>query len=137
MTQEKFNILTGQLCAYCRSVPKLVDSAIVYGVSYGLIYYCKECDAYVGVHKGTTRPLGRLANRELRKLKVDAHNCFDRLWKEKYFTRQEAYIFLQKKLKIEKQFCHIGMFDERTCEKVIEVTNKYLKKRSHAKEISN
>ena len=31
-----------------------------------MIYICKPCDAYVGVHKGTDKALGRLANKELR-----------------------------------------------------------------------
>ena len=38
-----------------------------YGVDYGMIYYCPQCGAYVGVHKGTDRAKGRLANAELRR----------------------------------------------------------------------
>ena len=59
-------------CDYCGRPAQLTDSAIVYGRSYGLIYYCAPCQAWVGVHKGTTTPLGRLANHELREWKKAA-----------------------------------------------------------------
>jgi hypothetical protein len=37
------------------------------GIDYGMIYYCPKCRAYVGVHAGTDRAKGRLANAELRR----------------------------------------------------------------------
>ena len=36
----------------------LVDSAVIYGRSYGPIYLCIICGAYVGCHPGSTRPPG-------------------------------------------------------------------------------
>jgi hypothetical protein len=53
-----------------------------------MIYHCKSCDAWVGVHKGTNKPLGRLANRELRDWKKKAHAAFDPLWQEKLRRRK-------------------------------------------------
>lgn len=49
-------------CDYCGRRAEFVDSKIVYGKSYGMMYLCRHCMAYVGVHKGTSRPLGRLAD---------------------------------------------------------------------------
>lgn len=63
-------ILTGKICPYCGQPTEYVDSAALYhGISYGMIYLCRKCDAYVGVHRGTDKALGRLANRSLREWK--------------------------------------------------------------------
>lgn len=65
----KAQIMAGKTCPYCLQGTKLVDSSLVYGKSYGLIYFCRHCYSYVGVHKGTEKALGRLANAELRAAK--------------------------------------------------------------------
>lgn len=67
-------------CDYCGRQAEYVDSKAVYGKSYGMMYLCRNCMAYVGVHKGTDKPLGRLANAELRYWKKAAHAEFDPLW---------------------------------------------------------
>lgn len=51
------------ICPYCGRVAKYVDSSVIYyGHSYGMAYLCRPCNAYVGVHHGTDRPKGSLAN---------------------------------------------------------------------------
>lgn len=50
-------------CDYCGRQAEYVDSKVVYGKSYGMMYLCRNCMAYVGVHKGTDKPLGRLAQK--------------------------------------------------------------------------
>lgn len=75
------DILNGKKCPYCDGMPVYVDSSLVYGRSYGMIYLCHPCNAWVGVHKGTNKPLGRLANAELREAKKAAHEAFDKIWK--------------------------------------------------------
>ena len=49
-------------CPYCGRQAEYVDSKVIYGRSYGMAYLCRNCDAYVGVHRGTDEPLGRLAD---------------------------------------------------------------------------
>lgn len=134
------NILYGKICPYCKRKPEYVDSEEIYGRSYGMIYLCRRCDAYVGVHKGTSVALGRLANKELREAKKKAHNYFDGLWKAKTQIgimenpqrsdrleiwknkcRSDAYQWLSKELNIEPKFTHIGMFDLDQCEKVVNI----------------
>ena len=66
-------IIAGKICPYCGKPTEYVDSSIIYGRSYGMIYLCRDCRAYVGVHKGTDQALGRLANAELREAKKEAH----------------------------------------------------------------
>lgn len=114
------------LCDYCGHPAQFVDSAIVYGRSYGMIYYCPECAAWVGVHKGTDQPLGRLANAELRKYKRTAHAAFDPIWQSGRMRRNAAYTWLSERLGIPREETHIGMFDVDRCKQVIEICRKEL-----------
>lgn len=115
------------ICPYCGKPAELVDDEVIYGRSYGhKAYWCKPCDAYVGCHKGTETPMGRLANRELRKWKMRAHAAFDMIWKCRYMRRYNAYAWLAEELNIPAEQCHIGMFDVDMCKKVIEVSVKFL-----------
>lgn len=70
------------VCPYCQSPVVFAGNEKVYGRKYGngMCYMCTACDAYVGVHTGTRIPLGRMANKRLRKLKNIAHAQFDRAW---------------------------------------------------------
>lgn len=111
------------ICPYCDQPAKLEDSAIVYGGrSYGLIWDCRPCDAYVGVHKNTKDniPLGRLANAELREWKKRAHAAFDPAWKSGLLSRKEAYARLQTMLGMTASEAHIGKFDVADCKRVVE-----------------
>lgn len=114
-------------CPYCGSTVSLRDSAIVYGKSYGLMLICDEfpyCDAYVGVHKHNHKPLGRLANKELRYWKKLAHAAFDPIWKEQDISRTDAYAWLAEALGIEPDACHIGMFDVAECREVVRLSGE-------------
>lgn len=110
-------------CPYCNGSAEYVSSSEVYGGrDYGKIYLCRPCQAWVGVHKGTKKPLGRLADAKLRQWKIKAHQAFDPIWKEGHMNRYQAYKWLSIVLGIPRKKCHIGMFDIKTCQKVIEVT---------------
>jgi hypothetical protein len=112
-------IIQGQVCPYCKNKSKYIDSKEIYGKSYGMIYICHPCDAYVGVHKGTNIALGRLANKELREWKKTAHAHFDLLWKENIIPRKLAYSLLSEHLSIPFKYTHIGMFSVETCRKTV------------------
>lgn len=137
---------TNLLCPYCFTPARLTDSSEVYnGRSYGPVYVCgryPECDAYVGVHKGTGEPLGRLADARLRKAKVQAHKAFDPLWRNaprmydlpddpqerkkavtriKGVARNRAYRWLAMKLGIRADDCHIGFMNIMECKRVAQV----------------
>ena len=108
-------------CPYCGKQAEYVDSKEVYKQSYGMMYLCRNCDAYVGVHAGTNKPLGTLANRELRGLRGRTHSLFDPLWKEGRMKRTEAYDWLSKKMNLDKKKCHMAMFSKSQCKKAIEI----------------
>jgi len=112
-------ILEGKKCPYCGKEPEYVDSTVIYGRSYGMIYLCRPCDAYVGVHDGSSKAKGRLANKELRKVKIEAHKYFDMIWKQGHLKRTDAYKWLSTRLGIPSEHTHIGMFDVETCEMVV------------------
>jgi len=118
---EHLPFYLGEKCPYCSRDAKLVDSHVVYGTSFGKIMYCQPCHAWVGVHKHSEVPLGRLAKYELREAKKLAHKHFDPLWrnKEVFQSRSSAYKWLSKALNIHPEFTHIGMFNVATCLEVV------------------
>ena len=120
-------------CPYCGNPAKLVDSATIYrGKSYGMIWDCRPCDAYVGVHKESKdhAPLGRLANKELREWKVRAHDKFDILWQSGAMTRKDAYAHLQKIMDMPSSVAHIGKFTVEECKKLVMLLNSQAAKQA-------
>jgi hypothetical protein len=115
-------------CGYCGTPAKRVDSKVIYKTrSYGPAWICgnyPRCDAYVGCHPGTNKPLGRLANGELREWKMAAHKAFDPLWKELGMGRKDAYKWLALELEIKHKECHIGSFTIEQCRLTIEACNE-------------
>lgn len=127
-------VLQGRVCPYCGQPSVYVDSAEIYrGTSYGMIYLCRPCKAWVGVHKGTDEALGRLANADLREWKKKAHDAFDPLWKNRIIkNRHQAYQWLSKKLGIPRHLTHIGMFDISECRRIVELSEQKLNEKRTA-----
>jgi len=119
LSELQLSIIEGKICPYCKNKTEYVDSSVIYGKSYGMIYLCKKCDAYCGVHKNTSNSLGRLANAKLREAKKQAHLYFDKIWQLNIMTRTEAYKWLSETLGLLPEYTHIGMFSNKTCEDVV------------------
>lgn len=117
------------ICPYCNNEAWLVSGNIVYPHRPDLFdkrfWLCTPCDAYVGCHDGTEKPLGRLANQELRQAKIAAHAVLDPLWKSGSMTRNAAYQWLADQLGIPRSECHVGMFDVDRCRLVVALCNFY------------
>lgn len=126
LTDKQIQIMDGKICPYCGSPSIFVDSKEIYGKSYGMIYLCRKCDAYVGVHEGSMKAKGRLANKQLRQWKKEAHRYFDLIWRSGADSRGEAYAWLSGKLKLPPKYTHIGMFNVDTCREVARVSKQYL-----------
>jgi hypothetical protein len=119
------------ICPYCLLIAVLTTGAEIYVNSPDLakkyFYRCAPCDAYVGCHPDSVRPLGRLANKELRWWKMEAHRAFDPKWVRKIHkvgkgkARRNAYKWLAGKLDMDVKDCHIGRMDIEMCKKVVEV----------------
>jgi zinc-finger-containing domain len=123
-------------CDYCAKEALCVSGRTIYPHRKDLtkkwFYACEPCDAYVGCHTDSIggppdpkRPLGRLANKELRAAKSLAHRAFDPLWKSERMPRARAYSWLSQQLGIDGKTCHIGMFDIAMCNKVVEVCKEF------------
>lgn len=129
---------TPPICPYCNKKSRLVDSKVVYGTSYGMMWMCSPCKAYVGCHRGTINPLGRLADAQLRTWKSRAHVAFDPVWETniqaeiakqggrvphglKGHMRTQAYKQLAHAMNIDRELCHIGMFDVEQCKEVVRI----------------
>lgn len=126
LTDKHKQILDAQICPYCGKEPEFVDSSTIYGKSYGMIYLCRGCDAYVGVHEGSKKALGRLADKQLRYWKKQAHEYFDKIWKLELRSRRGAYKWLSEKLDLHAEYTHIGMFSVKTCKEVVYYSKQLL-----------
>lgn len=123
-------------CPYCNGKVELKSCLHVYKKYYSeYVIVCENypsCDSYVGTHKNG-KPLGRLANKELRQLKIEAHLYFDSLWKHKKnkgltAARFKAYKWLSGELGLDVKETHIGYFDIETTKKVIKICKPYYNK---------
>ena len=105
-------------CPYCNRDAQQATGADIYphrpDLAHKKFYRCSPCGAYVGCHKDG-RPLGRLANADLRRAKQLTHAKFDPLWKSGQMSRSAAYRWLADQLGIPGDECHIGMFDIDRC----------------------
>lgn len=74
------------------------------------VWSCKTCGAAVGCYNGTRIPFGNMADFDTRRLRVKAHEYFDKIWdaRKGVFHRREAYSWLAHKLGIEPMFCHMS-----------------------------
>lgn len=114
------------ICRYCGGVIRLVPARVIYGEAatrLGMetenIYLCQNCNARVGCHKGTNRPLGNVANEVLRLKRMETHQVFDAFWKSKGMTRTQGYKWLARQMDIPERHAHIGGFEMDDCQRVI------------------
>lgn len=124
------------ICPYCGGKVILTDSFVLYGEKNkdniydthknncrksDKIYFCTNCNASVGCHKGTSKPLGTLANFVLRAERRETHRIFDKWWQSNGMTRSQGYTELAKRMNLPKYKTHIGQFDMAQCEQVIRI----------------
>lgn len=109
------------ICPYCNNEARWCDNAERYGRRYGksyMCYWCQNCDAYVGCHNNTKKPLGTLANKELRQWRMKAHSAIDPLWKSKKMKRKTVYKRLRN---IFGEEMHIGEASIQTCKDIVDI----------------
>lgn len=115
------------ICPYCSHPAVLLKGSQMPfrgNAAYDDRYFwvCEPCNAWVGCHKGGNRAFGELANRHVRRLRREVHHAFDPIWeadqgrgRSRFQSREKAYRWLADKLGIDREACHIGMFDETAC----------------------
>lgn len=116
-----------EICRYCGSIIRLVPAVNIYGedaakrldLQKEYIYQCQNCNARVGCHKGTKRPLGDVANETLRLKRMETHQVFDAFWKSKGMSRTQGYRWLANRMGLSEKRTHIGGFEMDQCQQVI------------------
>jgi len=125
MKFERYPIPT--CCLYCGAEDILhTTNDFLYGRKFYtkgncLIYVCVICKASVGTHPDGETPLGRLADKELKELKKEAHALFDPHWEPDRKKRDRAYKKLAEKMGIPARQCHFGWFDKETILRAIAI----------------
>lgn len=119
------------VCPYCGKTAVLRDASYVHkNRAFGkLLYVCSgypKCNSYVGVHNGSTRPKGTLANGDLRHKRIETHRIFDELWKKGIFSKDDAYRWMQDILSLSRTQAHIANFSEYRCDCLINECRKVL-----------
>ena len=121
-------------CPYCGAEAKIRPASVVYKEntlhSDGFLFVCDrypKCDAYVGAHKESRKPMGTLANGDLRNKRIQAHKVFDRMWQSGLMTKWEAYKWMQATFCLNESQAHIAMFSEYMCDRLIEACNEVYK----------
>ncbi len=100
-------------CCGCNSevAARLTNGAEIYPHRSDLhslkFWKCDGCGDAVGCHKSGskgTRPLGVIANREIKDWRIKIHAKLDPLWKQGAFSRNGLYRSVSKRMGIEA--CH-------------------------------
>lgn len=116
-------------CPYCKNPAHLMERSVVDEHNHkGMVWACIPCDAWVPTHANSleNKPMGRLANQELRWAKSQAIEAFTALWKAWEVDRRTAYAWLAEQLNISMSDCDFGKFDLARCVKAYEVANQYV-----------
>lgn len=127
-------------CPYCGSAAQLRPASTVHGeqtFSAGsYLYLCSRwpvCDSYVSAHRRNLRPMGTLANGELRHKRIVAHRELERFRKKQGMETWAVYLWLQGALGLSEAQTHIALFSEDRCEQVISLCKKARKTADAAK----
>ena len=114
------------ICNCCGSSRVSVeDHYRLYGKEFSdwpYVWFCQDCEAYVGMHPFTAIPLGTLADKKTREARKLCKPFFEELYQSGLMNRSEAYEKLAEKLNVSKKECHFGMFDIHMCERAKEAS---------------
>ncbi len=109
-------------CVECGEMASLAPAEQVFPerTYFGEMAYVCTCGARVRCHSGTSRAMGYAANRQTARARYEAHQSFDRLWKEGPYAakkdgRQRAYKWLASELHIRPDHCHFGLMTRQMC----------------------
>lgn len=85
-------------------------------------WVCRWCQAWVGCHEGSIKPMGYPADRPTRMARMMLHTRrLDPLWRDHGYTRNEIYFRLQQGMKLKPRQAHVGKFTREQCQQAWEI----------------
>lgn len=129
--------LSEVICPYCGKKAVLRSASYLYGekrifTPETMFYVCSgypECNAYVSANQKNNRPLGTMADGELRNLRIQAHRALREIWTQGYMTKNSTYHWLSGKLALPEKETHVAMFSTYRCMETIRLANELLEER--------
>lgn len=120
-------------CSVCGARAVLRPASYVYGdqgKNMGFkLYVCRnypKCNTYVSARAG--KPGVRLADKKLRRLRIEAHRLQDLLIAQGVMSKANIYFWMRYKYKLTATQAHISLFDETMCERLIADYRRKLEK---------
>lgn len=112
-------------CPYCGNAATLSARA---GEVVVHLWLCRPCNASVGCCRGSTVPLGTLANANLRAARARARDAFNLIWRLGGKSKKGAYMWLAAKLGIEPKVCHFDLFTDEQCERTAQLSADWMRR---------
>lgn len=105
-------------CPYCGKPAELARRRVPGEDHQEFFWVCAPCGARTRAHFRTKEPMGTMANKALRLMRIEAHRAFDVRW---LFNgnRSRAYRKLSEHLGLSSADCHIANFNTEMCRRVI------------------
>lgn len=112
---------------------KIVTGSMVYPnnkrVAFDRFWMCNHCKNFVGCHKNANknqlRPLGVIANKQLKSIRMQIHDIIDPIWREEKLKRGEVYALISQELGYQFHAGELRSIDEaKRVFEVVENINK-------------
>lgn len=135
MNRKKKKLKPAEIwCPYCGRKAVLRSASYIYGENciqpqkpvYVCSGYPEHCDAYVGAHEHNLKPMGTMANGELRHLRIEAHHALNAITNAGYMTKKGLYIWLANKMNLHEKDMHIAQFSFYRCGESIRICDELL-----------
>lgn len=94
------------------------------------LYVCKnypECDSFVWTHPRTQIPYGHLANADLRRKRIFAHDCIRSMIRLRIMNKSRVYAWLSSCLGYRRKNTHISQMNDTMCDATINLTLNAIK----------
>lgn len=131
-------------CPYCGAKAVLRPANTIYGKNRKSngehMYVCKNfpaCDAYVTAHHASKKPMGSLANGDLRHKRKIAHIELNKFQHSSGMTKWAVYVWLATKMGLSSEETHIGKFSENQCEQAVRLCRQGVKQCNREKKLKN
>lgn len=116
---------------------KTVTGSMVYPnnpkVRFDKFWMCNHCKNFVGCHKRANKnkmkPLGVIANKELKQARIMIHNLIDPIWRQEKMKRGEVYAVISSELGYTYHTGELRSLEEarRVWKIAAELNNNYVK----------